>query len=51
MDTESMFFFSGTDGTVSCLASYLVCNTLFSGVINHAGGVNASPKQLFNFYY
>ncbi|KAH0904987.1 LOW QUALITY PROTEIN: hypothetical protein HID58_044490 [Brassica napus] len=30
----------GTDGTVSCLASYLVCNTLFSGVINHAGGVN-----------
>uniref|UniRef100_A0A1J3DA97 Carboxypeptidase n=1 Tax=Noccaea caerulescens TaxID=107243 RepID=A0A1J3DA97_NOCCA len=30
----------GTDGTVSCLASYLVCNTLFSGVINHARGVN-----------
>ncbi|CAN6992108.1 unnamed protein product [Brassica rapa subsp. trilocularis] len=30
----------GADGTVSCLASYLVCNTLFSGVINHAGGVN-----------
>ncbi|CAH8356401.1 unnamed protein product [Eruca vesicaria subsp. sativa] len=30
----------GTDGTVSCLASYLVCNTLFSGVMLHAGGVN-----------
>ncbi|CAH8339326.1 unnamed protein product [Eruca vesicaria subsp. sativa] len=30
----------GTDGTTSCLASYLVCNTLFSGVINHAHGVN-----------
>ncbi|CAA7059971.1 unnamed protein product [Microthlaspi erraticum] len=30
----------GTDGTVSCLASYLVCNTLFTGVINHARGVN-----------
>ncbi|XP_010486643.1 PREDICTED: serine carboxypeptidase-like 49 [Camelina sativa] len=30
----------GTDGTTSCLASYLVCNALFSGVLSHAGGVN-----------
>ncbi|KAL9290914.1 Serine carboxypeptidase-like 49 [Arabidopsis thaliana] len=30
----------GTDGTTSCLASYLVCNSLFSGVMSHAGGVN-----------
>ncbi|XP_010483821.1 PREDICTED: serine carboxypeptidase-like 49 [Camelina sativa] len=30
----------GTDGTTSCLASYLVCNALFSGVMSHAGGVN-----------
>ncbi|CAF2126983.1 unnamed protein product [Brassica napus] len=30
----------GTDGTTSCLASYLVCNTLFTGVMKHAGGVN-----------
>ncbi|EOA32583.1 hypothetical protein CARUB_v10015873mg [Capsella rubella] len=30
----------GTDGTTSCLASYLVCNTLFSGVMSHAGRVN-----------
>ena len=43
MDHESLFF-SGTDGTTSCLASYLVCNTLFTGVMKHAGGVNVSPK-------
>ncbi|CAN8270071.1 unnamed protein product [Cochlearia groenlandica] len=30
----------GTDGTVSCMASYLVCNTLFSGVMKNAPGVN-----------
>ncbi|KAL1187819.1 Serine carboxypeptidase-like 49 [Cardamine amara subsp. amara] len=30
----------GTEGTVSCLASYLVCNALFTGVMSHAGGVN-----------
>lgn len=49
MDPEAAVFLfvwgsSGTDGTISCLASYLVCNTLFSGVINHAGGVNVSTK-------
>ena len=47
MDPESLFFFfPGTDGTSSCLASYLVCNTLFTGVMKHAGGVNVSPKLL-----
>ncbi|CAN8259853.1 unnamed protein product [Cochlearia groenlandica] len=30
----------GTNGTTSCMASYLVCNTLFSGIISHAAGVN-----------
>ncbi|XVF75602.1 hypothetical protein PTKIN_Ptkin13bG0199800 [Pterospermum kingtungense] len=32
--------FCGTDGTVSCLASYFVCNTIFSGIMALAGGIN-----------
>ncbi|KAL3523501.1 hypothetical protein ACH5RR_016335 [Cinchona calisaya] len=30
----------GTDGTISCLAAYLVCNTIFNSIVAHAGGVN-----------
>lgn len=30
----------GTTGTVSCLASYLVCNTIFSSIMSIAGNIN-----------
>ncbi|XP_054801624.1 serine carboxypeptidase-like [Prosopis cineraria] len=30
----------GTDGTVSCLASYFVCNVIFSDIMLHAGDAN-----------
>ncbi|KAF9676641.1 hypothetical protein SADUNF_Sadunf08G0024100 [Salix dunnii] len=30
----------GTDGTVSCMASYLVCNTIFNNIISVAGNIN-----------
>ncbi|XP_010543556.1 PREDICTED: serine carboxypeptidase-like 49 [Tarenaya hassleriana] len=30
----------GTDGTTSCLVSYVVCNSIFSGVMAHASGIN-----------
>lgn len=30
----------GTSGTVSCLASYLVCNTIFSSIMRIAGNAN-----------
>ncbi|XP_074587544.1 serine carboxypeptidase-like [Curcuma longa] len=30
----------GTSGTVSCLASYLVCNTIFSSILALAGNAN-----------
>ncbi|XP_047310431.1 serine carboxypeptidase-like [Impatiens glandulifera] len=30
----------GTEGTVSCLASYYVCNTIFSSIMNIAGNIN-----------
>ncbi|TYI31599.1 hypothetical protein ES332_A05G462200v1 [Gossypium tomentosum] len=29
-----------TDGTVSCMASYFVCNTILSSIIARAGGIN-----------
>lgn len=31
---------SGTDGKLSCMAAYLVCQTIFSSIIARAGGVN-----------
>lgn len=37
-------FISGTSGTVSCLASYLVCNTIFSSVMALAGNANVRHK-------
>lgn len=39
-------FYPGTDGTVSCVASYFVCNTIFSSIIALAGGINVR-KQIF----
>ncbi|CAN6704751.1 unnamed protein product [Malus baccata var. baccata] len=30
----------GTDGTVSCVASYFVCNTIFTSIIAKAGNIN-----------
>ncbi|XP_024025947.1 serine carboxypeptidase-like 49 isoform X2 [Morus notabilis] len=30
----------GTDGTVSCMASYFVCNIIFSSIIARAGNIN-----------
>ncbi|XP_008805718.1 serine carboxypeptidase-like [Phoenix dactylifera] len=30
----------GTSGTISCLASYLVCNTIFSSIIKIGGNIN-----------
>ncbi|XVF23523.1 hypothetical protein REPUB_Repub13aG0046100 [Reevesia pubescens] len=30
----------GTDGTISCMASYFVCNTIFNGVMALAGDTN-----------
>ncbi|CAL1387012.1 unnamed protein product [Linum trigynum] len=30
----------GTDGTVSCLASYFVCNTIFNSIMSVAGNIN-----------
>ncbi|KAL0452128.1 UNVERIFIED_CONTAM: Serine carboxypeptidase-like 49 [Sesamum latifolium] len=29
-----------TDGTISCMAAYFVCNTIFSAIISRAGDVN-----------
>lgn len=30
----------GTDGTISCVASYFVCNTIFSSIMALAGNIN-----------
>ncbi|KDP30482.1 hypothetical protein JCGZ_16161 [Jatropha curcas] len=30
----------GTDGTLSCMASYFVCSTIFSSVLTRAGDIN-----------
>lgn len=40
-----LFFFSGTDGTVSCMASYFVCNGIFSGILSRAGNINVRPHE------
>ncbi|KAL0382694.1 UNVERIFIED_CONTAM: Serine carboxypeptidase-like 49 [Sesamum calycinum] len=37
---ESAVKLCGTDGTISCMAAYFVCNTIFSGIIARAGDVN-----------
>lgn len=30
----------GTDGKISCIASYLVCNAIFNSIMRHAGDIN-----------
>lgn len=49
--------FPGTSGTTSCLASYLVCNTIFSSIMKIAGNINvrqffvfASISKFFKYY-
>ncbi|CAI9302939.1 unnamed protein product, partial [Lactuca saligna] len=37
---EAAIKLCGTDGTVSCMAAYLVCNTIFSSITNIAGKIN-----------
>ncbi|KAL6586445.1 Serine carboxypeptidase-like 49 [Orobanche minor] len=37
---ETAIKLCGTDGTISCMAAYFVCNTIFSSIIAHAGDVN-----------
>lgn len=37
---ETAIKLCGTDGTISCLASYLVCNAIFSSIMAHAGDMN-----------
>lgn len=37
---ESAVKLCGTDGTISCMAAYFVCNTIFSAIIARAGDVN-----------
>ncbi|PSR98016.1 Serine carboxypeptidase-like [Actinidia chinensis var. chinensis] len=37
---ETTIKFCGTDGTVSCVASYLVCNAIFSSIMSIAGDMN-----------
>ncbi|CAA0814436.1 Serine carboxypeptidase-like 49 [Striga hermonthica] len=37
---ETSIKLCGTDGTLSCMAAYFVCNTIFTSIIAHAGDVN-----------
>ncbi|XP_071709904.1 serine carboxypeptidase-like [Rutidosis leptorrhynchoides] len=37
---EAAIKLCGTDGTVSCMAAYLVCNGIFSSIISKAGNIN-----------
>ncbi|XP_051120075.1 serine carboxypeptidase-like [Andrographis paniculata] len=37
---ETAIKLCGTDGTLSCLAAYLVCETIFNSIISRAGGIN-----------
>ena len=41
-----LFYFSGTDGTISCVASYFVCNTIFSSIMALAGDTNVRKRIL-----
>ncbi|PPD73736.1 hypothetical protein GOBAR_DD29333 [Gossypium barbadense] len=35
----------GTDGTISCMASYFVCNNIFNGIMALAGDTNVTHKN------
>ncbi|KAK4754559.1 hypothetical protein SAY87_002663 [Trapa incisa] len=37
---ETAIKLCGTDGTLSCMASYFVCNTIFSNIMTLAGDIN-----------
>ncbi|XP_059456068.1 serine carboxypeptidase-like [Corylus avellana] len=37
---ETAIKLCGTDGTISCMASYFVCNTIFSSIMALAGNIN-----------
>ncbi|KAK4435970.1 Serine carboxypeptidase-like 49 [Sesamum alatum] len=37
---ESAIKLCGTDGTISCMAAYFVCNTIFTAIVARAGDVN-----------
>ncbi|KAL2525887.1 Serine carboxypeptidase-like 49 [Abeliophyllum distichum] len=37
---ESAIKLCGTDGTISCMAAYFVCNTIFSSIIARVGDMN-----------
>ncbi|XP_030930333.1 serine carboxypeptidase-like [Quercus lobata] len=37
---ETAIKLCGTDGTISCVASYFVCNTIFSSIMALAGDIN-----------
>ncbi|KAL5733552.1 hypothetical protein ACOSP7_032897 [Xanthoceras sorbifolium] len=37
---ETAIKICGTDGTLSCMASYFVCNAIFSSIMAHAGDIN-----------
>lgn len=37
---ETAIKLCGTDGTLSCMASYVVCNTIFNGIMVLAGNIN-----------
>ncbi|KAK1290800.1 Serine carboxypeptidase 3 [Acorus calamus] len=36
----------GTSGTTSCLASYLVCNTIFNSIMKIAGKINIRLRHI-----
>ncbi|KAH7537131.1 serine carboxypeptidase-like [Ziziphus jujuba] len=37
---ETAIKLCGTDGTVSCMAAYFVCNIIFNSIMSHAGDIN-----------
>lgn len=37
---ETAIKLCGTDGTTSCMASLLVCNSIFNAIMKHAGDIN-----------
>lgn len=43
-ETYIPFHLAGTSGTISCLAAYVVCNTIFSGIRMIIGNKNVGCK-------
>lgn len=39
--------FTGTDGTLSCMTSYYVCNAIFTSIMLHAGDMNVRVLVFF----